>query len=98
MVKAKKIDLSFSIVGNICVLFFLFVAWIISLSSKIDIFLGNQEHPNDLLVVRSADCNDRRHPLHLLYVQSPVPGLLCPRVSIKFDVSFLVSYIILYLL
>ena len=76
MVKAKKIDLSFSIVGNICVLFFLFVAWIISLSSKIDIFLGNQEHPNDLLLVaRSADCNDRRHPLHLLDVQSPVSSL-----------------------
>ena len=53
------------------VLFFIFVACTyISLSSKIDIFLGNQEHPHDLLVDRSADCNDRRHPLHYC-VQSP---------------------------
>ena len=61
---------------------FLFICGLyISLSSKIDIFLGNQEHPNDLLVDRSADCNDRRHPLLL-------SSLDCPLVTIMFDVSF----------
>ena len=67
----KKIDLSISNRWECLCCFFIFVACTyISLSSKIDIFLGNQEHPHDLLVDRSADCNDRRHPLHYC-VQSP---------------------------